>query len=98
MIFPLPVDRYIHYYEMTSTSSINLCYNDQSVCMLILLELPFLEALVVGVPRSSTNTVWLNDMFVFMHKLPTQDTSNALTEEMNCCRYLKFNLVCKLKK
>ena len=57
MIFPLPVDRYIHYYEMTSTSSTNLCYNDQSVCMLILLELPFLEALVVGVPKSSTNTV-----------------------------------------
>jgi len=66
--------------------------------MLILLELPFLGLWLLVSPGSSTNTVWLNDMFVFTHKLPTQDTSNALIEEMNCCRYLKSNLVFKLKK
>ena len=48
--------------------------------MLILLELPFLGALVVVSLGLVQIQYGLNDMFIFTHKLPTQDTSNNLTE------------------
>ena len=57
--------------------------------MLILLELPFLEALVVVSLGLVQIQYGLNDMFIFTHKLPTQDMSNTLTEEIKLLQIVR---------